>query len=285
MAAATRVGWSLDPALLIVLAVAGLYSLGDRRTVTPAGSRGAQRVRSICFYASLAVIAIALDSPLEGLSAKLFWVHMIQHVLLIAVAPPLLVYARPWPRLVRGVSLGPRRTLARAVVVGAPLRPVRSAARALGRPLPSFVAFSGVLVAWHIPALFDATLRSGLLHALEHSLFFSTALLFWKNAIHSPPLRAPLSEPWRAAYVVGAMVVTWMLAVVLALEPHAIYAPYVHEASRPGGISALADQQLAAGVMWVPGSIAFLIVLFGQVHRWLTPAAPRPPRLAGGHQH
>jgi cytochrome c oxidase assembly factor CtaG len=155
----------------------------------------------------------------------------------------------------------------------------------LGRPLPSFVLFSAVLLGWHVPALFDATLRSGALHALEHTLFFATALMLWKQVIDSPPLRAALAPPARAAYVVGAMVVSWALAVVLALAPHPLYDHYAHEASRPGGISALADQQVAAGIMWVPGSISFVIVIFVYVHRWLTPAEIRakPSRLAGEH--
>lgn len=288
IAAVTRNGpssWSLDPALVLLVAVAALYAVGASRTVTPASSAAQQRLRSICFYAALSFIAVALYSPLERLSAQLFWAHMVQHELLLVVAPPLLVYARPWPRLWRGLSLPTRRVLARTFVLRAPARPLRAAARALGRPLPSFLAFSIVLLAWHIPGLFDATLRSGALHVLEHTLFFATALLFWKHAIHSPPLRAPLSEPQRAAYVVGGMIVTWALAVVLALEPHALYAPYANEAARPGGLSALADQQLAAGVMWVPGSITFLVVLFGQIQRWLAPATPSPPpaHLAGGH--
>ena len=277
--------WSFDPVVVLTLAVAVLYAVGAHRTVTPAGARREQRLRSACFYVALIVVVVALNSPLERLSERLFWVHMIQHELLLVVAPPLLVFARPWSRLWRGLSLDVRRSLARALVLGAPARPLRGAARALGRPLPSFIAFAAVLLAWHVPSLFDATLRSTPLHVLEHFLFFSTALLLWKHAIHSPPLRAPLPEPLRAAYVVGAMIVTWALAVVLALEPHALYAPYAHEVSRPGGISALADQQLAAGIMWVPGSIAFLIVLFGQIHRWLAPApvAAQQRRLAGEH--
>jgi len=285
-ATVTPLSWSVDPALVLTGVLGALYALGARRTVTPARARGDQRRRSAYFYTALVVIVVALNSPLDKLSEQLFWAHMIQHVLLIAVAPPLLVLARPWSRLWRGLTLDSRRTLARAFTARATGIRVRGAASALAQPLPSFIAFSVVLLAWHVPSLFDATLRSAPLHALEHMLFFSTALLLWKHAIHSPPLRAPLSEPWRAAYVVGAMIVTWALAVVLALEPRALYAPYVHEASRPGGISALADQQLAAGVMWVPGSISFLIVLFAQVHRWLAPtptSPPRPPRLAGEH--
>ena len=82
------------------------------------------------------------------------------------------------------------------------------------------------------------------------------------------------------------MIVSWVLAVVLALAPHPLYDFYAHQASRPGGISAMADQQLAAGIMWVPGSITFVIVIFVYVHRWLTPPEPgtaRARRLASEH--
>jgi cytochrome c oxidase assembly factor CtaG len=210
---------------------------------------------------------------------------MVQHVLLLVVAPPLLVLARPWLRIWRALPVGARRSLGRSLLQGGRAAPLRWSWRALGRPVASFVLFSSVLLAWHLPSLFDATLRSETLHALEHTLFFGTAVMFWKQVIDSPPLLASLRAPQRVAYVVAAMVVSWVLAVVLALAPHPLYDFYAHQASRPGGISALADQQIAAGVMWVPGSITFVIVIFVYVHRWLTPPEirARPSRLAGEH--
>ncbi len=134
--------------------------------------------------------------------------------------------------------------------------------------------------------MFNATLSSGALHGLEHSLFFAAAVLFFKQVIPSPPLHLSLAPPLRVLYAIGAMIVSWVLAVVLALAPHPLYAHYAHESSRLGGISALADQQLAAGIMWVPGSITFLIVVFVYVHRWLMPSEPagnRAVRLIGEH--
>jgi cytochrome c oxidase assembly factor CtaG len=278
--------WSFNPPLVLVADLAILYRLGDRRTVSPPRTRRAQRVRSACFYAALVVLAIALSSPLELLSEQLFWVHMVQHVLLLLVAAPLIVLSRPWIRLWRSVPLQTRRRLARDFSHGRRTAPLRALAGFLGDPLPSFVAFSLVLLGWHIPAMFDATLRSGVLHAIEHSLFFATAVMFWKQVVPSAPLRISLAAGQRVVYVIGAMIVSWVLAVVLALAPHALYAPYAHQATRPGGISAIADQQLAAGIMWVPGSITFVIVIFVYVHGWLTPAEPaatRPPRLASEH--
>lgn len=278
--------WSFDPPLVLVFDLAIFYWVGARRTVTPLRKRTAQRWRSGCFYASLAVLAIALASPIELLSAQLFWVHMIQHVLLIVVAAPLFVFAAPWIRMWRCLPLDARRWLARALSHGKRAAPLRAVSRTLGRPLPSFAAFSVVLLAWHLPTLFDATLKSTTLHAFEHTLFFCTAILFWKQVIPSAPLRTRLANAQRVMYLVGGMIVSWVLAVVLALAPHPLYSYYAHLANRPGGISAMADQQLAAGIMWVPGSVTFLIVLFVYVHRWLMPPTPdtaRPPRLAGEH--
>jgi putative membrane protein len=279
--------WSVDPPLVLTIDLAILYWIGARRTITPARKRVAQRRRSGCFYAGLAVLAIALASPIEPLSGQLFWVHMVQHVLLLVVAAPLIVLARPWIRLWRCLPLDARRRLARDLSHGRRTAPLRVVSRILGKPVPSFVAFSVVLLAWHVPALFDATLRSGALHALEHSLFFVTAIMFWKQVIPSPPLHTSLLAAQRAVYAVGGMIVSWVLAVVLALAPDPLYGYYAHLPSRPGGISALADQQLAAGVMWVPGSVTFLIVVFVYVHRWLAPptgpASAPAPRLASGH--
>jgi cytochrome c oxidase assembly factor CtaG len=275
--------WSFDPAVALVILVALLYWAGDARKLAPARVRLERRWQSVCFYCGLAVVAVALGSPLEALSRSLFWAHMVQHVLLLLVAPPLILLARPWMRLWRSLPLSWRRPIARAVGTRRSTTWLRRIGRALGRPLPSFVLFCGVLVSWHVPALFDATLRSEALHPLEHGLFFATAMLFWKQVIHSPPLRARLAAAQRIAYVVGAMVLSWGLAVVLALAPNPLYAHYAHEISRPGGLSALGDQQIAAGIMWVPGSITFVIVIFVSVHRWLTPAPVTASRLAGEH--
>ena len=142
----------------------------------------------------------------------------------------------------------------RTLVVRSPrLAPLRRVASVLQDPLPSWLAFNVTFLAWHLPAAYDATLHSQFVHALEHAMFFGTALLFWTRVIDSPPWRSPLAEVPRAVYVGLAMVVSWMLAIAFAVSTAPVYAPYAAEASRPGGLTALADQQLAAGVMWVPG--------------------------------
>jgi putative membrane protein len=281
--------WSLDPAVALVAVTALLYRVGGKRTVTPARTALDQRRRDIAFYVAMGVLALALASPLDAFSQRLFWAHMVQHVLLMLLAAPLIVLSRPWVRLWRSIPLGWRRPLARALAHGTRAEPLRAAARVLGSPAAALALFSLVLLGWHIPALFDATLSSSVVHALEHALFLTTAVLLFKQVIASPPLRTRLQDTGRLLYTVAAMTVSWVLAVVLAIAPSPLYPHYAHLARRPGGISALADQQLAAGIMWVPGSITFLIIIFVYIHRWLAPQAQgapaptQPPRLARGH--
>jgi cytochrome c oxidase assembly factor CtaG len=285
--AATGLGdWSLDTPVVMVAVLTVAYAIGAHRTVTPARTAVAQRWRDVCFYGAMAVLVIALASPIDAYSDELFWVHMTQHVLLMLVAAPLLVISRPWVRTWRVLPLSARRPIARGLAKGHRTAPLRRLAHAAGSPVGSLVLFSVVLLAWHVPALFDATLSSSAVHALEHTLFLLVAVLFFKHLIGSPPLRAPLGDVARVLFAVAGMTVSWLLAVVLALAPHALYSHYADLPTRPGGISALADQQLAAGVMWVPGSVTFVVIIFVYLHRWLSPPAPSTggaPRLAGGH--
>lgn len=267
--------WTTDPALLWVILAASLYWLGGRGI--PPSRSAARRWRMAAFLAGLATIVVALASPLDGWADKLQWAHMLQHVLLLLVAPPLLALARPWNRMWRGLPLDLRRGVAHEVTQGRWSAGLRRTARFLGDPVPSWLLFSVTLAVWHIPFAYDATLSSPVVHAAEHALFFGTGLLFWTRVIDSPPWRSPLADGARAVYLASAMVIGWLLAIVLALSTSPLYAPYAAEASRPGGITALADQQLAAGVMWVPGSIPFTIAIMFVVYRWLEPKRSRKP--------
>ena len=253
--------WSLDPSLIYVGLAAGLYALGSRGRDRP------RPLQALAFSASLLTIVIALDSPIDYYADQLFWVHMLQHVLLLTVAPPLLLLGRPWPRMWRALPLEPRTKVARAIALSRWMAPVR----ALARPLPAWILFNVTFVGWHLPAAYNATLTSGGIHALEHAMFFFIGLLFWARVIDPGPLRPRMIWPARIAYTAGAMVVGWLLAITLVMVPHPIYGYYAALQTRPGGISALTDQQLAAGVMWVLGSLAYTITFIIGFYRWLEP--------------
>jgi cytochrome c oxidase assembly factor CtaG len=262
--------WPLEWVLGAIVYAGVLYFLGGRASATRSSSE--KRWRGATFYVGLLTLVLAIDSPIDVYATTLFWVHMVQHVLLMMVAPPLLLLGRPWPRIIRAFPLDVRRPLARAVLVDEPMAPVRRAVIWIASPWPAFALFSSTLLLWHLPALYDLTLRNSPVHDLEHALFFSTAILFWRHLLPSP--RPQLSEVGRIAYGTAAVLVSWALAVVLGLAPHAVYSGYADLTSRPGGLSALADQQIAAGVMWVPGSIPLTIALLYAVARWLGPAEP-----------
>ena len=261
--------WSLDPSLVYVALAATLYVIGSQGRDRP------KPLQALSFFASLVIIVVALDSPIDAYADQLFWVHMVQHILLLTVAPPLFLLGRPWPRMWRALPLKPRTKVARTIALSPRMAPIR----ALARPLPAWILFNATILAWHIPAAYSLTLTNGAVHVVEHVMFFFTGLLFWARVIDPGPLRPRLVWPMRIAYTAATMVVGWMLALVLALEPHAIYGFYSALQSRPGGISALTDQQLAAGVMWVPGSVAYTTTFIIGFYRWLEPdhsARPAP---------
>jgi len=275
--------WPIEWPLAAIAVTALLYLLGGRLSAT--ASDAGKRWRGAAFYGGLATLVLAVDSPIDAYAGRLFWVHMVQHVLLMMVAPPLLLIGRPWPRLSRPLPLGLRRPLARTVLAGPTLAPVRGVFRRLAAPLPSFVLFNGTLLLWHVPALYDLTLRDGLVHDLEHALFFGTALLFWVHLVPGAAGRRQLADGARAIYGTAALLVSWILAIVLGLAQAPLYDAYASLAQRPGGLSALGDQQLAAGVMWVPGSVPYCIVLVVVALLWLDPAAGsgRRRRLVSEH--
>jgi cytochrome c oxidase assembly factor CtaG len=257
--------WSWDPSLIYVVPAAILYALGSR----PKAGRPSA-LQAVAFYAGLLSIVLAVDSPIDAYADELLWVHMLQHIILLTVAPPLILLGRPWPTMWRALPLHARTALARVVANARLTAPLR----ALAMPLAAWILFNATIVVWHIPAAYDLTERNGVVHACEHAMFFFFGLLFWARVIDVGPLRPHLQWPARIAYIVGAMTVGWILAIIFVVAPGPIYQHYADLPTRPGGISALTDQQLAGGMMWVGGSIAFTIALFVSLYRWV---APEPP--------
>jgi putative membrane protein len=222
-----------------------------------------RRRRRVLFGAALLTLAVAFSGPVERLAGELFWVHMVQHLLVLTVAAPLLVLSAPWMSVLRVL---PARILRR---VNRSYRQSSRRVTVVATPLAVWIAFSANLVVWHVPALFDLTLRNTGVHALEHVLFLGTGVLFWAQVIDAPLLRKRLDYLARVFYVSAAAVVGWALSIALTVAPSALYTGYARAADRPGGFSALADQRIAASVMLVPGSIAFLIAGLVYLHRWL----------------
>jgi putative membrane protein len=274
--------WVLDPGLLssLVLVSALLYAVGLRRRLATGRRRPELVRRTVLFAVALVLIDVALCPAFDRFADESLTMHMLQHVVLMTIVPPLVVLAAPWLTIWRAVPLEARRSLAHGVVALPAV--VRRGLRGLVAPLPAWLLINVDLGIWHVPWLYDLTLRNAVVHGVEHTSFLLFGTLFWIPILDSPPLHARLGQLRRAVYVTAGAATGWVLALVLAFAPTPLYPAYAALHHRLGGLSALGDQQFAAGVMLGIGSIPFTIAVFVFIYRWLDeerPAVTRPTAL------
>lgn len=239
--------WNWDPVVWIPLLVSHwLYGRGLARV--QARARGLPPWRVWSFIGGEIVLVVALMSPLDPLGETLLSAHMVQHMLLTVVAPPLLLLGRPHIVWLWGMPRRWRR------LAGAPaLRPVRRWFGAWSRPITAALVHGAVMWLWHAPFLFEAALDHGWVHKLEHVSFFATAVVFWR-AMLNPREHAVV----RAAVLLLTFMHSGMLGGLLSFAPVQIYTWYGGYAHL-WGMSALTDQQIAGLVMWAPGGAPYLV--------------------------
>ena len=268
----------LDPSLLSALVLAGtlLYVLGLRSRLAAGRRRAELWRRTALLAAALLLLDVALSPAFDRYADESLTMHMLQHVVLMAFVPPLIVLAAPWLTVWRAFPLDTRRSLARGVLrlPGG----IRRGLRALVTPVVAFSLITVDLAVWHVPALYDLTLRNAAVHDLEHATFLVFGILFWIPILDSPPLHPRLGYLGRALYAGAGAVTGWLLALVLAFASAPLYPAYAALPHRLGGLSALADQQLAAGVMLGIGSIPYTVAVFVFVYRWLDEERPAVTR-------
>ena len=229
--------------------------------------------RSVSFLLGMATILVALESPIDYFSAVLFWVHMVQHLLLLVVASPLIVSGSPWYALWEGTPQVVRSLLAdiwRVPFIGGPLGRLYGFVRS---PAATFALFTMVVWGWHDPAAYDLTLLNQTVHDMEHLSFVVAGVAFWLQVLDSPPFIRKLGDGGSVLYLVGAMGVNVVVSVALGLSQHPWYAVYaaMSDVRRPGGVSELWDQQFGAGIMWTLGDLPFSFTISRLVLRWLEP--------------
>jgi putative membrane protein len=247
--------WSFDPFLIIVIILVTWHEIGLARLAQRSRPErtSERRRRSLFFYAGLAVLLLAVQSPIEYWAYDYFFVHMIQHLLLMFAAPTLVVAGAPWQPLVAALPDRAGKTATREVVTGGWSRPVRAAGGFVLRPWVSVILFNVVMVLWHLPAPFDLAQRNGTVHVwLMHSSFFIVGILFWLQFIGSPPFRIKMSTVGQAAALFVTNCVMWVLAMAMGfLTSTSWYSVYNHV---PGvTLPAFADQQIGAGILWICG--------------------------------
>jgi putative membrane protein len=252
--------WDPDPWVLVPLALAALAYAAGRIALARRPRGGAVRGReAAAFAAGLASIALALVSPMDGLSGRLFSVHVGQHELLVLVAAPLVVVGRP---LVPFLLALPSGWQPRALALARRPAVLRSWAT-LTAPLVAVVLHAAVRWTWHVPALFDAALDHPAVHAVQHLGLFLTALLLWWSVVHGHGGARPGVS---AAAVLATGAHVGLLAAIVTRAPAPLYGTY----ARLLGERALVDQQAAGLVMGVP-ALALLamagLALFGALLR------------------
>jgi putative membrane protein len=248
--------WGTDPAVYSGLLLGGwLYLRGLRRLWDAAGvGRGVSRIRAASFFAGLVVCWVALESPVDALGSALFSGHMLQHELLAVVAAPLLVLGEPAVVVPRALPPRWRRRLGRVEhrITGAG-RPSASGPRYVA----AFLVFAGSFWVWHAPALYNAALRSDVVHSIQHVTFLTGALVFWYAAISRRGRRNPLAGVALgfAATLQGAWGGT-----VFVFSNQAVYDPYL-STTQPWGLEPAQDTNLGGVIMLAAGPIFLLTVV------------------------
>lgn len=273
--------WEWRPEILIPLIVAGvIYYRGWRRLrLKGRQSRGlATGWRLAAYWTALVLIGLALLSPVDVLAGQLFFMHMIQHLILMMLSAPLLMLANPLPFLLWGLPDRARRATGAAL---SKLLHRHSATRKTLRTVTSpgivWLFFVFVLIGWHDPTLYNAALRNDLVHDIEHLSFFGAALLyFWHVVGAGPRIHKRLSPAGQILFVIAAIPPNMLTGIAIAFSDQVIYTYYLG-VPRVWGIDALGDQMLGGVIMWVPGSMMYIIAVLILAARWLQSEEQKPP--------
>jgi cytochrome c oxidase assembly factor CtaG len=212
-------------------------------------------MRLICFLAGLAVLWFAVASPMDGFADALLSAHMIEHLLIMSVVPPLLLLGLPAVPMLRGLP----KPIIRWIV--APLirrKPVRGFFHWIITPVVAWLAMNITFLGWHVPAAYDFALEHENWHAVEHICFLSTSILFWWVILRPWPTESRKQTWGILIYLVSADVVNTLLSAFLAFCDRPVYSYYLTHPN-PFQTPPLDDQVLGAVIMWVLGSMFFLL--------------------------
>jgi putative membrane protein len=262
--------WSFDPFLILAIVVAAWHEIGLRRLARrsrPERTRE-RRLRSLWFYTGLVVLLMAVESPIDYWADDYFFVHMIQHLLLMFAAPSLIVAGAPWQPLLAALPGRSAQRVTRGVLAGGWSRPLRAVGAFLLLPWVSVALFNAVMIFWHLPGPYDLAETDQAVHIwLMHGSFFAAGVLFWLQFIPSPPFRRRMPLVSQVAALVVTNVIMIGLAMTLSIfVSGSVYSVYNHI---PGiTLPPFADQQIGAAVLWVCGdfwALPALIVIIRQI--------------------
>ena len=256
--------WSFDPLVISVLTISAVvYALG-LRNLWRSGRRGSgiSLYESLAFAAAWIATFFALVSPLHPWGEVLFSAHMTQHEILMLISAPLFVLGRPFV----AASWALPSMTKRFIVPLSNTRGIKRGWRAITAPFAAWLIHAIALWVWHIPSLFQATLRSDLVHTLQHASFFLSALLFWWAIIYSR--RGAHAYGAGVLYLFTTSIHSGLLGVFLTLTTRVWYPAY-SETTASWGLTPLEDQQLGGLIMWVPAGIVYIIAALIMFAAWM----------------
>lgn len=263
--------WSFDPVLIVtVIAAVYAYAAGLRKLWAKGRGKGLPQRRAICFFLGLAALVLALMSPLDSLAAELFSFHMVQHLILILIVAPLLIYGAPLLVITLALPSQPRKKLRR----WERSRSVGAAKAVVLHPAIAGALFAFALWTWHLPTLYRSALLDDTRHVLEHASFIGASLLFWMHVIGRKRQRLDFGPAILLVFLSGLQ--SAALSVMLIFSGRALY-PIHERGAAAWGLSALEDQQLAGAIMWTPVGLVFLITMVVLLARWLLAMDRRRP--------
>jgi putative membrane protein len=263
--------WSFDPFLIVVAVLVIWHEIGLARLARrsrPERTRERRR-RSWLFYSGLAVLLLSVVSPIDYWSDGYFFVHMLQHLLLMFAAPTLVVAGAPWQPLLDGLPGRTGQAITRGTLRGGWSRPLRAISGFLLRPWVSVTLFSVVMILWHLPVLFDLAQNNQFVHIwLMHGSFFGAGVLFWLQFIPSPPFRRRMEPATQAVALIATNVVMWVLAMSMSILTQVSWYPvYDHVAGVT--LPPFADQQIGAAILWVCGDLWAIPALILVIRRMI----------------
>ena len=247
--------WSIPPAATFALLLTAVIYLRGWLLMRRAGVPFVPLWRAASFLLGILSLWVALASPLDSFSGFVLTAHMLQHMVLMMIAPPLILLGAPLVPLVRGLPVFAAREFA------GPFLNWRVAMRtgnALIHPAVALIIMGSAMFAWHTPRLYELALASGAWHEVEHACFFLASLIFWWPVIQPWPSHTRRARWMLVPYLLIGDLQNTVLSAILVFSDRVIYPSYV-TMPRLFGFSALADQAAAGAIMWVAGSTVFLI--------------------------
>lgn len=265
--------WGKDPLTIFLLALSAVLYIGGLRRLWRESSVGSgiRRWEAILFAAGWLSLFVALLSPLHPLGEVLFWAHMTQHEILMLVSAPMLVLGRPLIAFLWALPMKWRNALGK----WSKAKWFRQPWRFVTNPLAAWAIHLVALWIWHLPVLFQATLKSDFVHFLQHFSFLASALLFWWALIHGS--RGFLGYGAAVLYVFSTAAQSGLLGALLTLASTVIYPEYAKTAPA-FGLTPLEDQQLGGLIMWIPPGVLYTIAALALLAGWMREAEIRVAR-------